>query len=131
MIYGHPGMLAIPRLAMEEFKQAAGVGIKDIPFRSGPQAIAELLGGRIDVVSMVMGTEIGQNVRVIGVFAEKRIATAPDAPTVKEQGYDVAPASFGGLLAPTRHARRRWCAKFARPAQKDSRRRKAGVDVYA
>jgi tripartite-type tricarboxylate transporter receptor subunit TctC len=24
----------------------------------------------------------------------------PDLPTVKEQGFDVSPASFGGLLAP-------------------------------
>ena len=47
-----------------------------------------------------MGTEVGQNIRVIGVFSEKRIATFPEVPTVKEQGYDVTPASFGGLLAP-------------------------------
>ena len=98
--YGHPGVLTIPQLAMEEFQQSAGIEIKDIPFRSGPQSITELLGGRLDVVSIVMGTEVGQNIRVIGVFSENRIATFPDVPTVKEQGYDVTPASFGGLLAP-------------------------------
>jgi tripartite-type tricarboxylate transporter receptor subunit TctC len=98
--YGHPGVLTIPQLAMEEFLQTAAIDIKDIPFRTGPQAIAELLGGRIDVVTQVMGTEVGQNVRVIGVFGEKRLAALPDAPTVKEQGFDVSPASFGGLLAP-------------------------------
>jgi len=98
--YGHPGISTIPQLAMEEFQQAAGIEIKDIPFRTGPQSITELLGGRLDVVSIVMGTEVGQNIRVIGVFSEKRIATFPGVPTVKEQGYDVIPASFGGLLAP-------------------------------
>ena len=98
--YGHPGVLTIPQLAMEEFQQTAGIEIKDIPFRSGPQSITELLGGRLDVVSIVMGTEVGQNIRVIGVFSEKRITTFPDVPTIKEQGYDVTPASFGGLLAP-------------------------------
>ena len=98
--YGHPGLLTIPQLAVEEFQQVAGIDIKDIPFRTGPQSITELLGGRLDVVSQVMGTEVGQNIRVIGVFSEKRIATFPDVPTVKEQGYDVTPASFGGLLAP-------------------------------
>ena len=36
--YGHPGVLTIPQLAMEEFLQAAAVDIKDIPFRGGPQA---------------------------------------------------------------------------------------------
>ena len=98
--YGHPGVSTIPQLAMEEFQQTAGIEIKDIPFRSGPQSMTELLGGRLDVVSIVMGTEVGQNIRVIGVFSEKRIATFPDVPTLKEQGYDVTPASFGGLLAP-------------------------------
>jgi tripartite-type tricarboxylate transporter receptor subunit TctC len=98
--YGHPGVLTIPQLAMEELQQTAGVDIKDIPFRTGPQSLTELLAGRLDVVSMVMGTEVGQNIRVIGVFSEKRIATFPDVPTAKEQGYDVTPASFGGLLAP-------------------------------
>jgi tripartite-type tricarboxylate transporter receptor subunit TctC len=98
--YGHPGVLTIPHLAMEELQQTAGVDIKDIPFRTGPQSIAELLGGRLDFVSLVMGTEVGQNIRVIGVFSDKRIATFPDVPTVREQGYDVVPVSFGGLLAP-------------------------------
>lgn len=98
--YGHPGVLTIPQLAMEEFMQNAGVDIKDIPFRTGPQSIAELLGGRIDVVSLVVGTEVGQNVRQIGVFSERRLTAFPDVPTVKEQGFDVSPSSFGGLLAP-------------------------------
>ncbi len=98
--YGHPGVMTIPHLVVEEFVQAAGIDIKDIPFRSGPQSIAELIAGRIDVVSLVIGTEVGQNIRAIGVFSEKRLAALPDVPTVKEQGYDVSPASFGGLLAP-------------------------------
>jgi tripartite-type tricarboxylate transporter receptor subunit TctC len=98
--YGHPGVLTIPQLAVEEFLQAANIDIKDIPFRGGPQSITELLGGRIDAVSLVMGTEVGQNLKVIGVFGEQRVATFPDVPTVKEQGYDVAPVSFGGLFAP-------------------------------
>ena len=34
------------------------------------------------------------------LFAEKRNPSIPDVPTVKEQGFDVAPLSIGGLLAP-------------------------------
>jgi tripartite-type tricarboxylate transporter receptor subunit TctC len=98
--YGHPGVMTIPHLAVEEFLQAAAIDIKDIPFRGGPQTIAELLAGRIDMLSIVMGTEVGQNIRIIGVFGEKRLANLPDVPTIKEQGYNVSPASFGGLLAP-------------------------------
>jgi tripartite-type tricarboxylate transporter receptor subunit TctC len=31
--YGHPGVMTIPHLAMEEFLQAAAIKIKDIPFQ--------------------------------------------------------------------------------------------------
>jgi tripartite-type tricarboxylate transporter receptor subunit TctC len=100
--YGHQGPVTIPHLAMEEFIEAAAIDIKDIPFRGEPLVMTDLLGGRIDVASIVLGSAAGQrdNVRVIGVFAETRHPSFPDAPTVKEQGYDVSPASFGGLLAP-------------------------------
>jgi tripartite-type tricarboxylate transporter receptor subunit TctC len=35
-----------------------------------------------------------------GLFAQARNPSLPDVPTFKEQGYDVAPLSFGGLLGP-------------------------------
>jgi tripartite-type tricarboxylate transporter receptor subunit TctC len=98
--YGHQGPLTIPHLAMEEFLNYAGIDIKDIPFRGEPLVMTDLLGGRIDVASIVLGTAQGQNVRVIGVFSETRHPAFKDVPTVKEQGFDVSPASFGGLMAP-------------------------------
>lgn len=98
--YGHQGPLTIPHLAMEEFLQTAGITIADIPFRGEPLVITDLLGGQIHVASIVLGSAAGQNIRLLGVFAETRHAAFPNVPTVKEQGYDVSPASFGGLLAP-------------------------------
>jgi tripartite-type tricarboxylate transporter receptor subunit TctC len=85
---------------MEEFLNYANIDIKDIPFRGEPLVMTDLIGGRIDVASIVLGTAQGQNVRVIGVFSETRHPAFKDVPTVKEQGFDVSPASFGGLMAP-------------------------------
>ena len=62
---------------MEEFLQAAAIDIKDIPFRREPLVMTDLLGGRIDVASIVLGTAAGQNVRVIGIFAEFAIPHSP------------------------------------------------------
>ena len=59
--------------------------------------LTELLAGRIDVRVDRHGTEVGQNIRVIGVFGEKRLAYLPDVPTVKEQGYDVSPGELRRL----------------------------------
>jgi tripartite-type tricarboxylate transporter receptor subunit TctC len=100
--YGHQGPMTIPHLAMEEFLGYAKVGINGVPYRGEPAVMTDLLGGRLDVASIVLGTAKGQGdkVRVIGVFAETRHPAFPDVPTVKEQGFDVSPASFGGLLAP-------------------------------
>lgn len=35
-----------------------------------------------------------------GIFASARNPALADVPTFKEQGYDVAPLSYGGLLGP-------------------------------
>ena len=101
MNYGHQGPFNIPHLAMEEFLQAANINIQDVPFRGEPLVMTDLIGGRLDVASIVLGSAAGrQDVRVIGVFAESRHPAFANVPTVKEQGYDVAPISFGGLMAP-------------------------------
>jgi tripartite-type tricarboxylate transporter receptor subunit TctC len=98
--YGHQGTFTIPHLAMEELLLAAHIDITGVPFRGDPLVVTELLGGRIDVASVVLGTISGQNLRVIGIFSDMRHVSFPEAPTVREQGYDVSSASFGGLLAP-------------------------------
>ncbi|HEY0567378.1 MAG TPA: tripartite tricarboxylate transporter substrate binding protein [Xanthobacteraceae bacterium] len=100
--YGHQGPSTIPHLAMEEFLDHAKLKIAGIPFRGDPAVMTELLGGRIEVAAVVLGSVTGQNIRVLGVFAETRHPAFPDVQTVKEQGFDVSPTSFGGLLAPAR-----------------------------
>jgi hypothetical protein len=85
---------------MEEFLDTAKLDIKGIPGRGDPAVVTDLLGRSIDVAALVQGTVAGQNLRLLGIFAEERHPSFADAPTVKEQGFDVAPISFGGLLAP-------------------------------
>ena len=98
--YGHQGAGTIPNLAMEEFLETAGLKINGVPYRGDPAVLTDLHGGTLDVAAVVQGTVPGQNVRILGIFAEERHPAFPGAPTVKEQGFNVAPISFGGLLAP-------------------------------
>jgi tripartite-type tricarboxylate transporter receptor subunit TctC len=100
--YGHQGPSTIPHLAMEEFLDHAQLKINGIPFRGDPAVVTDLLGGRIDLAAIVLGSARGGNVRPLGIFAEQRHPSFPGVPTVKEQGFDVSPTSFGGLLAPAR-----------------------------
>jgi tripartite-type tricarboxylate transporter receptor subunit TctC len=100
--YGHQGAGSIPNLAIEEFLEAAGLKINSIPFRGDPAVITGLLGGNVEVGGLVQGTAATarDRLRILGIFAEERHPSFPDVPTVKEQGFNVAPISFGGLMAP-------------------------------
>jgi tripartite-type tricarboxylate transporter receptor subunit TctC len=100
--YGHQGPATIPHLAMEEFLDAAKLKITGVAYRGDPGVATDLIGGRLDVASVVQGTASAnrERIRLIGIFAEERHPAFPDTPTVKEQGYDVSPTSFGGILAP-------------------------------
>jgi tripartite-type tricarboxylate transporter receptor subunit TctC len=92
----------ITHLAAAALADAAKVKLNHVPFRGDGELMGQLIGGHVDFASVTLGsaTAAGPAVRVIGIFAAARNPTLPDAHTVKEQGYDVAPTSFGGLFAP-------------------------------
>ena len=54
--------------------------------------MAALLSGEIDALSTgfseAVALEKAGKVRIIGVTSDKRVPAAPNAPTLKEQGYD-------------------------------------------
>jgi tripartite-type tricarboxylate transporter receptor subunit TctC len=56
--------------------------------------------GQIDFAVSPLTAAAGSNLFMPGLFAEKRNPSLPNVPTVKEQGYDVAPLSIGGLFTP-------------------------------
>ena len=93
----------ITHLAGAALADAAKVKLNHVPFRGDGDLMGQLIGGHVDFASVTLASAAaaGPSVRVIGIFADARNPTLPDAPTVKEQGYDVAPTSFGGLFAPS------------------------------
>lgn len=101
LTYGTLGVTSIPHLAMVQWQGAAGVELEHAPYRADGAVINEVLAGRIGVGSIVLGSAAGRNdVRFLAVFDTRRHPDFPDVPTAVEQGFDVAPASFGGLFAP-------------------------------
>jgi tripartite-type tricarboxylate transporter receptor subunit TctC len=101
MTYGTLGVTSIPHLAMVQWLAAARAEIEHVPYRADAAVMTEVLQGRIDVGSIVLGSAGGRtDIRVLAVFDAQRHPDFPDAPTAIEQGFEVAPASFGGLFAP-------------------------------
>jgi tripartite-type tricarboxylate transporter receptor subunit TctC len=101
MTYGTLGVTSIPHLAMEQWLAAAQAQIEHVPYRADAAVMIDVLQGRIDIGSIVLGSAAGRNdIRVLAVFDRQRHPDFPGAATAIEQGFDVAPASFGGLFAP-------------------------------
>lgn len=81
----------LSHLGMEVFKQSAGISILHVPYRGSPPAMADLMGGVVNVaMDTVAVTEpfIREGkMRLIASAYSKRVASFPDTPTVAEEGF--------------------------------------------
>lgn len=89
------------------FADAVGADAKKInyiPFSGGGEALAAMLGGRVTAGISGYGEFEGQikagKLRAIAVSAPKRLANAPDAPTLKEQGINLELLNWRSVVAP-------------------------------
>jgi tripartite-type tricarboxylate transporter receptor subunit TctC len=86
------------------FERAAGVRFNHIPFAGGGPSVTALMGAHVNAVSVTPPEGIPQvqagRLRIIALFADKRLEMFPDVPTVKEQGIDFAMGMWRGLVAP-------------------------------
>jgi len=86
--YGTPGSGSSMHFAGESLKAIAGVFILHIPYRGAAPAVADLLGGQVQVgiVGMppVMGPHKAGKIRIVAVTSEKRSAATPDIPAMAE-----------------------------------------------
>jgi len=97
---GIPGIATIPHLAMVELADQAKVEFNDVPFKGPAEEIQATRSGQIDFAAVPLTAAAGSGLAMPGLFAEARNPSLPDVPTFKEQGYDIAPLSYGGLLGP-------------------------------
>jgi len=85
-------------------EKATGVKFNYIVFNSGGETNTGLMDGNVDFAISNPGealklTQAGK-VRILGVFSEKRLAGAPDLPTLTEQGINAVFVQNRGLVAP-------------------------------
>lgn len=88
--YASSGNGTILHLAAAMFLDQAGVTAKHIPYKGVGPMLTDLLGGQVDFATSSLPS-VQQHIksgalRVLGVGAAKRIAAAPDIPTMAEQG---------------------------------------------
>jgi tripartite-type tricarboxylate transporter receptor subunit TctC len=102
--FASSGTGSTAHLAGELFKRMAGIDIVHVPYRGAAPALADLIAGQVQMFitgysSTVPHLKAGR-LRALGVTGAKRLAAAPDLPTIGEtvKGYEVT--SWYGVFAP-------------------------------
>jgi tripartite-type tricarboxylate transporter receptor subunit TctC len=102
--YGSIGAGTIGHLVMAELAARHGLDMTHVSFRSVPQAVTEIVAGRIQAMAAVTAAVLGQvregQVRALGISSAQRFAAAPDIPTFTEQGEGAAIWTWIGLFGP-------------------------------
>lgn len=104
------GMGSVGHLAGELFKASTGTTMVQVPYNGGAPAITAVLSGEVQLYFATVPAALTQmkagRLRALAVTSVKRIASAPELPTIMESGvsgYDVT--GWFGLLAPARTPR--------------------------
>jgi tripartite-type tricarboxylate transporter receptor subunit TctC len=105
LTFASTGTGAMTHLAGELLKLRAGIDLLHVPYRGSGPAVADLLGGRVDLVFTGVATAVGhvQNgaMKVLASAGERRPSMMPQVPTMIESGYpDFLSGSWFGVLAP-------------------------------
>jgi tripartite-type tricarboxylate transporter receptor subunit TctC len=76
------------QVSSEMLASMAGVQMNAIPYKSGPAAMTDLIGGQINMFSADFGVTVSQHkagkIRGLAVTSTKRSAAVPELPTVNE-----------------------------------------------
>lgn len=87
------------------FADRAGVKLEHLAFPSSPEAVRDVIAGRIDGVFDISVTALphvtGGEVRALGVAAPRRLEQAPGVPTISEAGVkDFAAGTWNSIALP-------------------------------
>ncbi|GGY00713.1 C4-dicarboxylate ABC transporter substrate-binding protein [Litchfieldella qijiaojingensis] len=99
---GGSGTYSANHLDMLRFEQEADIDLTYIPFTGTGPLPAALEGGHVAGIFnyTMLGVQMEDRARVLAVASEERVPALPDAPTFKEQGYDIVGGAYRGVAAP-------------------------------
>jgi tripartite-type tricarboxylate transporter receptor subunit TctC len=110
LTFGSIGVGSPIHLAFERLRLSAGFQEQAIPFKGAPEAVLEVVTGRIDVyyspVSAALPLIRDGKLLALAVSSPQRVASLPDVPTTVEAGYPNSSYQFWiGLFAPAKTPR--------------------------
>ena len=104
--YASVGVGTMAHLAGELFNSMAGIDTVHIPYKGGPQATTDIVGGQFPfmfgISSNVLPHIKSGRLRALAVTTASRLAWMPEMPTVAESGLPgFAAVTWWGLMVPT------------------------------
>jgi tripartite-type tricarboxylate transporter receptor subunit TctC len=105
LTFGSTGVGAMDYLAAELLMKQTGISMVHVPYKGGPLALNDLLGGSIDVVIEPVPVVIGQikagTIKALAVSSPYRLSSIPNVPTFSEAGVsDVELTGWLGVYGP-------------------------------
>ncbi|MDB5859753.1 MAG: hypothetical protein JWQ76_3442 [Ramlibacter sp.] len=98
------GIGSSDHLAMAKFARMAGIELQYIPYKGAGPALADLVGGVVDLKMDPWATSKplidGGQIRGLGMATLKPSAIAPGVPTIAETVHGYELPSYAGLLGP-------------------------------
>jgi tripartite-type tricarboxylate transporter receptor subunit TctC len=99
------GVGTTPHMAGELFRLIAGINVVHVAYRGEAPAINDLLGRQVPMMFANLSAVVGQvrsgALRALAVASPKRSATAPEIPTLAEQGLTGCEVeTWFGIVAP-------------------------------
>ncbi len=91
LTFASVGVATATHLGAERFRASAGIEAVHVTFRGGPQAMAEVMAGRVDFffgpVGLVLPLVREGKLVALAVNGAQRAAALPDVPTTLEAGF--------------------------------------------
>ena len=100
LAYGSSGQGTALHISMAALLKRAGADGLHVPYKSSGEMATGLLGKHVMIFAETPAVATQYQLRPLAVFADKRLETHPDVPTVIEGGIDVRGTVWGGLVAP-------------------------------
>lgn len=101
---GNPGNGTIGHLAAELLQSVTKVSAIDVPYKGDSPAMADVMGGQIDMVSAPVTAFIGNikagKLKALALTSKQRSPLLPEVPTAVEQGVDVEAAVWFAIVGP-------------------------------
>jgi tripartite-type tricarboxylate transporter receptor subunit TctC len=110
LTYASAGVGSATHWAAERFRISAGLEGTHVPFRGGPEALTEVMTGRVDYIfiGISSGMSFVKDGKLVplAVSSTKRSPSLPNVPTTLEEGFANSDYNFwNGLLAPAKTPR--------------------------